>query len=55
MVDTEFAKPYLKGNPYPQLRTPEETAERMVQLIDELEATDTGRFINIWSRQDIPW
>mmetsp|Transcript_9396 Transcript_9396/g.16663 ORF Transcript_9396/g.16663 Transcript_9396/m.16663 type:complete len:249 (+) Transcript_9396:53-799(+) len=55
MVDTAFAKPYLKGNPYSELRTPEETAERMLELIDSYGSADSGRFVNIWSRQDIPW
>lgn len=55
MVDTAFAKPYLKGNPYPELRTPEETAERMLDLIEGFDVADTGRFVNIWSRKDIPW
>lgn len=55
MVDTALAKPYLKGNPYPQLRTPEETAEKMMDLIDGFGIEDTGRFVNIWSGKDIPW
>ena len=55
MVDTAFAQPYLKGNPYPELRTPHETAERLLQLADELGPADSGRFINIWSREDIPY
>lgn len=55
MVDTAFAKPYLKGNPYPELRAPEETAERMLDLVDGFGVEDTGRFVNIWSGEDIPW
>ncbi|KAJ1450609.1 hypothetical protein M885DRAFT_531918 [Pelagophyceae sp. CCMP2097] len=55
MVDTEFAKPYVKGNPYPTLRTPNEVAERMLDLTGSLGATDSGRFINIWSKEDIPY
>merc|ERR1712070_586323 len=55
MVDTDFAKPYIKGNPYPQLRTPDETAVRMLELIEELDQDNTGRFVNIWSKADIPW
>lgn len=55
MVDTTFAKPYLKGNPYPQLRTPEETATKMLDLIEKYSTADTGRFVNIWSEEDIPW
>jgi len=55
MVDTAFAKPYLKGNPYPELRTPEEVAVRMMELIEGSSMSDSGRFINIWSREDIPW
>lgn len=55
MVETEFAKPYLKGNPYPQLRTPEEAAEKMLDLIDGYTIADSGRFINVWSEADIPW
>ena len=55
MVDTAFAQPYIKGNPYPQLRTPDETAARMLELIEELEPASSGRFVNIWSKEDIPW
>eukprot|EP00929_Paragymnodinium_shiwhaense_P030426 TRINITY_DN17247_c0_g1_i1.p2 TRINITY_DN17247_c0_g1~~TRINITY_DN17247_c0_g1_i1.p2 ORF type:complete len:283 (+),score=60.57 TRINITY_DN17247_c0_g1_i1:93-851(+) len=55
MVGTELSKPYQKGNPYPTLRSPEEVAERMMELIDNANPEDTGRFINIWSREDIPW
>lgn len=55
MVDTAFAKPYLKGNPYSQLRTADETAVQMLQLAENLGAEDTGRFINLWSGEDIPW
>mmetsp|Transcript_82604 Transcript_82604/g.237450 ORF Transcript_82604/g.237450 Transcript_82604/m.237450 type:complete len:249 (-) Transcript_82604:178-924(-) len=55
MVETAFSKPYQKGNPYPELRTAEETAERMMELIDGYGPADTGRFVNIWSRKDIPW
>lgn len=55
MVDTEFAAPYIKANPYATLRTAEETAERMVEIMGELGEADTGRFINIWSKKDIPW
>jgi len=55
MVDTAFAKPYLKGNPYAELRTPEEVAARMMEIIADSSIKDSGRFINIWSREDIPW
>jgi NAD(P)-dependent dehydrogenase (short-subunit alcohol dehydrogenase family) len=56
MVDTEFAQPYVKNNPYPQLRTADETAARMLELTDELtEVASSGRFVNIWSKADIPW
>jgi len=55
MVDTAFAKPYLKGNPYPQLRSADETAERMMELVEDFTQEDTGRFVNIWSKEDIPW
>ncbi|CAJ1381335.1 unnamed protein product [Effrenium voratum] len=55
MVDTALAKPYVKGNPYPELRTPEETAERMLELLQSFGPADTGRFVNIWSKEDIPW
>eukprot|EP00930_Biecheleria_cincta_P105276 TRINITY_DN97912_c0_g1_i1.p1 TRINITY_DN97912_c0_g1~~TRINITY_DN97912_c0_g1_i1.p1 ORF type:complete len:245 (-),score=47.44 TRINITY_DN97912_c0_g1_i1:184-918(-) len=55
MVGTALAKPYLKGNPYPQLRSPEETAAKMLDLIDRLGPADSGRFVNVWSEQDIPW
>jgi NAD(P)-dependent dehydrogenase (short-subunit alcohol dehydrogenase family) len=56
MVDTDFAQPYVKNNPYPQLRTPDETAARMLELADELtDVESSGRFVNIWSKADIPW
>ena len=56
MVDTEFAQPYVKNNPYPQLRTADETAARMLELVDELtDVKNSGRFVNIWSKADIPW
>merc|ERR1711918_31175 len=55
MVDTEFSVPYQKNNPYPTLRTPEETAARMMELVGALGPEDTGRFVNIWSGEDIPW
>lgn len=56
MVDTEFAQPYVKNNPYPQLRTTNETASKMLELADELTSVEnSGRFVNIWSKTDIPW
>jgi NAD(P)-dependent dehydrogenase (short-subunit alcohol dehydrogenase family) len=55
MVDTVFAKPYLKGNPYPELRTPDEVAVRMMEFIEGHSMADSGRFLNIWSKEDIPW
>jgi len=55
MVETALSKPYVKGNPYPELRSPEETADRMLELITSFGISDTGRFVNIWSREDIPW
>lgn len=55
MVETVFSKPYVKGNPYPQLRTPEETAAKMLDLIEAFGPDDSGRFVNIWSEEDIPW
>eukprot|EP00439_Symbiodinium_sp_Y106_P013837 s3462_g1.t6 len=42
MVDTDLAKPYLKGNPYSELRTPKETADRMLEL---LAVTGRRRFV----------
>ena len=56
MVATDFSTPYVKNNPYPNLRTPDETAARMIELMDGLvKVEDSGRFVNIWSRGDIPW
>eukprot|EP01047_Picozoa_sp_COSAG01_P020031 COSAG01_NODE_1132_length_11565_cov_84.210412_5_plen_95_part_00 len=49
MVDTQFAAPYVRGNPYPTLRTPDEVAERMLTLVSGMDAGDSGRFINIVS------
>ena len=37
------------------LRTPDEVAERMLELVGGYGAEDSGRFINIWSGDDIPW
>lgn len=53
MVETDFSTPYQKNNPYDVLRTPEETAERMLDVIDKLEAKPVGQFINIWSEEQI--
>lgn len=55
MVDTQFAKPYLRGNPYPQLREPDEVAEAMLAMADGMRKADSGRFVNLWSGQDIPF
>lgn len=55
MVETALSKPYVKGNPYPELRSPEETADQILELITSFGISDTGRFVNIWSREDIPW
>ena len=55
MVETEFSAPYQRNNPYDTLRTPEETAERMLELVSGYTAADSGRFVNIWSEEDIPW
>jgi hypothetical protein len=49
MVDTQFAAPYVRGNPYPTLRTPDKVAERMLTLVSGMDAGDSGRFINIVS------
>ena len=37
------------------LRTPDEVAERMLELVGGYGAEDSGRFINIWSGDDIAW
>ena len=55
MVDTAFAAPYVKNNPYPMLRTPDETAGRMLDLIVNLDSSRSGSFVNIWSNEDIPF
>ena len=55
MVDTAFAAPYVKNNPYPTLRTADETAQRMLELIVDLDSTRSGGFVNIWSNEDIPY
>eukprot|EP00746_Dinoflagellata_sp_MGD_P010810 gnl/MRDRNA2_/MRDRNA2_122460_c0_seq1.p1 gnl/MRDRNA2_/MRDRNA2_122460_c0~~gnl/MRDRNA2_/MRDRNA2_122460_c0_seq1.p1 ORF type:complete len:240 (+),score=45.84 gnl/MRDRNA2_/MRDRNA2_122460_c0_seq1:58-777(+) len=55
MVDTDLSKTYQKSNPYGVLRTPEETADKMLETIDSLKMQPLGRFIDIWTEEDIPW
>ena len=37
------------------LRTPDETAGRMLDLIVNLDSSRSGSFVNIWSNEDIPY
>ena len=55
MVDTAFAAPYVKNNPYDVLRSPDEAAQRMLDLIVGLDGSRSGSFVNIWSNEDIPF
>lgn len=55
MVETDFSVPYRKGNPYSKLHTPDEVAERMLPIINELQMEPLGQFIDIWSGEQIPW
>lgn len=55
MVETDLSVPYRKGNPYGELRTPEETAERMLEVIEGLQKKPLGQFIDIWTGEQIPF
>lgn len=55
MVDTDLSKIYQRANPYGVLRTPEETADRMLEVVDSLQMQPLGRFVDIWTDEDIPW
>lgn len=55
MVDTDLSKTYQKSNPYGVLPTPVEAADKILEVIDSLKMQPVGRFIDIWSEEDIPW
>jgi len=55
MVETAFSAPYQKNNPYAVMRKPDEVAERMLEMVEGCGPEDSGRFVNIWSGEDILW
>lgn len=55
MVETDFSVPYRKGNPYGVLRTPDEVAEQMIPMIEDLQIEPLGQFLDIWTGEQIPW
>merc|ERR1711904_262542 len=55
MVETELSSPYVKGNPYATLRTPDETAVRMLELVDQMTPEQSGAFVNLWTGEAIPY
>jgi NAD(P)-dependent dehydrogenase (short-subunit alcohol dehydrogenase family) len=48
---TALSEPFVRRHRH---RSPEESARRILQVIEGLSADDTGKFLN-WDGQEIPW
>ncbi|WP_263080888.1 SDR family NAD(P)-dependent oxidoreductase [Endozoicomonas sp. Mp262] len=49
-----LSAPYTRKTPEDKLYTPQLSAERIIQVLTHLKATDTGCFFN-WSGEKLPW
>jgi NAD(P)-dependent dehydrogenase (short-subunit alcohol dehydrogenase family) len=52
-VDTELSKPFQRGVPEGRLFTPDQSAERLLAVVDGLEPEDSGG-VFAWDGQRIP-
>jgi NAD(P)-dependent dehydrogenase (short-subunit alcohol dehydrogenase family) len=53
-TDTALTRPFQRNIDPQRLYTPEQTAERLLSVIDGLKPADSGRFYN-WDGSEIPW
>jgi NAD(P)-dependent dehydrogenase (short-subunit alcohol dehydrogenase family) len=53
-TDTALTRPFQRNIDPQRLYTPEQTAERLLSVIDGLKPADSGRFFN-WDGSEIPW
>ncbi len=53
-TDTALSQPFHKNLPAGQLRTPQQTAQALVELIQQASREDSGRFVS-YNGTDIPW
>ncbi len=53
-TDTRLSKPFQRRVPSKQLSSPEQTAERLWEVIAKLDYNDTGKFFN-WDGSEITW
>lgn len=53
-TDTQLSKPFQKNVPSTKLFTPDYVAQCLLELLDTVERTDTGRFFS-FDGTEIPW
>ena len=53
-TDTRLSKPFQRRVPSRQLSTPEQTAERLWEVIAKLDYNDSGKFFS-WDGSEITW
>ena len=53
-TDTDLSKPFQKNVPAQKLFSPEQTANYLFAVLDQLQPRDTGKFWS-WDGSEIPW
>lgn len=53
-VDTALSKPFLSGVPAGQLFSPKQSARKLLAVLDQLTAADTG-YLYAWDGSRIPF
>mgnify|MGYP001815744253 FL=1 len=53
-TDTSLSRPFSRNVAPDRLYTAEQTADRLLQVIGQLEPAESGRFFN-WNGAEIPW
>ena len=53
-TDTSLSRPFQASVPADKLFTTERTVRQLLDVIDRLDATDSGRFL-AWDGREIPW
>lgn len=53
-VDTALSEPFQKNVPDHKLFSPEHSAQKMLEVLSQIDASQTGKFF-AWDGQEIPW
>jgi len=54
VLDTDLSRPYHRSVPQDQILTAQDSAQKLISLMDKATLKDSGRFIDV-SGADIPW